>query len=134
VKCFVRGVAVPKGSKKAFIAGGRPIIVDDNRKALKDWASAVSGALQSDWEGPPLEGPVAVTLTFWFLKPPSARKRAYPVVKPDLDKIARAVLDAMTGIAFRDDAQVVRLMLSKDYNAESGVHVSVGPVLEADHA
>jgi crossover junction endodeoxyribonuclease RusA len=36
-----------------------------------------------------------------------------PASRPDIDKLARAVLDALTGVAFRDDSQVAKLDLLK---------------------
>lgn len=128
--CFVRGIPAPKGSKNAFITGGHAVVVDKNSKALRSWEAAVRGVLQDKWEGPPIEGPISIDLNFRLLKPPSvSKKRARPTVRPDLDKLVRAVLDALTGIAFRDDAQVVSIAARKFYDAESGVQVSLaGPV------
>ena len=42
-----------------------------------------------------------------------------PVKKPDVDNIAKAVFDSLNGIAYKDDAQVVELSMSK-YYAENG--------------
>jgi Holliday junction resolvase RusA-like endonuclease len=50
---------------------------------------------------------------------------AYPNVMPDLDKLARAILDALTGIVWRDDAQVVRLDVEKIYHEELVTTISV---------
>ena len=73
-----------------------------------------------------IEGPVCVTLQFHRRKPKSypKLKASWPVTKPDIDKQARLVLDALTGIAFRDDAQVVRLVAEKMWG-EPGVDVLV---------
>ena len=68
-----------------------------------------------------------VSLGFAFLRPKSVskKKRPYVTVKPDVDKLARAVLDAMTGVVFRDDAQVVKLEVEKQYSAMAGVGIAV---------
>jgi Holliday junction resolvase RusA-like endonuclease len=39
-----------------------------------------------------------------------------PSVKPDLDNLCKAVLDALNGIAYHDDKQIVELHLSKAYS------------------
>jgi Holliday junction resolvase RusA-like endonuclease len=39
----------------------------------------------------------------------------WPVVKPDWDKIARSCSDAMTGIIYLDDAQIVEGHVKKEY-------------------
>jgi Holliday junction resolvase RusA-like endonuclease len=68
--------------------------------------------------------PVSLEISCYFNKPPSVpKKRDYPVVKPDIDKLARAILDACTGILFADDAQVIQLTIRKHYNAPERVCV-----------
>ena len=65
---------------------------------------------------------MAVELVFFIPRPKSVspQKRPRPTAKPDIDKIARAVLDALTGTLYNDDAQVVALYVEKWYAAESG--------------
>lgn len=123
--CFVRGIPAPQGSKKGFVSGGHVNIVDTNPMKLKDWRTAINFVLQDKWEGPPLEGPVSVTLTFDLPRPVSVsvKKRRLPHVKPDLDKLVRAAFDAMTGICFKDDAQVTSVHASKSYGAETGLQL-----------
>jgi Holliday junction resolvase RusA-like endonuclease len=45
--------------------------------------------------------------------------------KPDLDKLLRALKDALKGVIYRDDSQVVRVVTSKDYSPAPGVIVTV---------
>ncbi len=125
--CFVRGIPAPQGSKRAFRVGDRAVVVDANPTKLKDWRSAINFRLQSAWTGPPLEGAVTVRLFFMLLRPASVseKKRPWPHVKPDIDKLVRAALDAMTGICFKDDAQVTEVFASKDYTEESGLQIHV---------
>ena len=125
-RTFVRGVPKPKGNLEGFVRGGHAVITERKTGGVKEWQAAVHFVLQDRWTGPPLEGPVRVHLGFCLLKPPSVpKKRHFPTVKPDIDKLARAVLDAMTGIVFRDDAQVVSLLAAKRYEAEGGVQIEV---------
>ena len=62
------------------------------------------------------DSPVAVTIiAFCPLpkgKPKSIEGEPY-MVKPDADNLAKAVLDALTGVAFDDDRQVTRLIVVK---------------------
>ena len=51
----------------------------------------------------------------------------YPVTRPDALKLARAVEDALTGIIWLDDAQIVEEHLTKRWSDEEGVHVTVDP-------
>jgi Holliday junction resolvase RusA-like endonuclease len=67
--------------------------------------------------GPPVFfGPVSLCIEFYFSKPKSApKKRRYPTVKPDIDNLLKTVLDAMNGLVFKDDKQVVDCRVSKHY-------------------
>jgi len=67
-----------------------------------------------------LEGPVEIRIACWFERPKShskkRRQQAEPkATKPDLDNIAKAVLDALNDIAYNDDGQVCRLTVEKWY-------------------
>ena len=52
----------------------------------------------------------------------------YPLKKPDVDNVAKIILDALNGIAYRDDKQVVELYVKKSYAGESGVGVTISEV------
>ncbi len=127
---FVRGIPAPQGSKRAFIKGDRAVVVDANPKTLKDWRAAVAGRLQSEWHGAPMDGALSVELNFALLRPKSVseKRRPHPTVMPDLDKLVRAVLDALTGIVIVDDARVVELHATKEYSDEAGVSIFVRPL------
>ena len=67
---------------------------------------------------------MALRATFYFPRPQSHRLRSgalkaaapkRPGVKPDIDKLARALCDALTGIAFADDSRIVTLTAEKRY-------------------
>ena len=61
-------------------------------------------------------GPVTVRIDFHLPRPKTLPKRVkYHCKKPDLDKLARGSLDAMTGTLWTDDAQVVDLHVVKHY-------------------
>lgn len=68
---------------------------------------------------------VSMDLEFYFNKPKSAKKRVHVVVKPDIDKLARAILDAGTGILYGDDSQVVSLSASKRYGGPERVEIQM---------
>lgn len=53
-------------------------------------------------------------------------RRVWPFVKPDADKLARGVCDALTGWIWKDDALVVRLIVQKRYaDADTGAFIRV---------
>lgn len=73
---------------------------------------------------PPLDGPLSVTITAVYPVPVSAsaaKKRemhggaVLPLIRPDVDNVAKLILDALNGRAYADDSQVVSLTASKRY-------------------
>jgi crossover junction endodeoxyribonuclease RusA len=122
---IVPGTAAPQGSKRLL---GK-VMVESSRR-VHPWRSDVrTTALQNkphDWT---MAGPVAVELVFWFPRPAShyGIKAGISYLKPtapiepissrvgDLDKLCRAILDALTGVAYLDDRQVVELDARKAY-------------------
>lgn len=48
-----------------------------------------------------------------------------PSKAPDIDNIAKAVLDGCKGVAFADDRQVIRLVAEKTYAPSAGVDVRI---------
>ena len=104
----------------------------DEKGAIATWRAKVAAAGRKilTAAGHKLEGPVAVDLTFRLPRPKTITpaKRPLPHVKPDIDKLARTVLDALTDSGvWGDDAQVVELGLSKAYadHAPAGVTITL---------
>ena len=130
------GLPKPQGSKRAFIAGGRARVVEqvDN----KDWRATVQHAAIEAMAGrPPVEGPVAVTVTFALPRPKSHPKtrRTWPTARPDVDKLVRAVNDSLTHVVWGDDSQIVSMHAAKvwahiDIPRAPGAHVRVVAVTE----
>lgn len=59
---------------------------------------------------------VSLQVVYGFVRPKGKdRARVDPCVRPDVDKLVRALLDALTGIAYHDDGQVVALSVRKTY-------------------
>lgn len=116
----VVGAPVTQGSKRALLPRGqtRPVIVDDNRAALKSWRRLITELAREAWPRPPIDGPVAVGLAFKLARP-QRPQWLFPAVKPDIDKLARAALDAITDArVWRDDAQVVQMHATKVYECD----------------
>jgi len=142
----IQGKAEPAGSKKAFHNPKNPqhpIVTDDNRKA-GPWkaevkAAAMEAMRRRNGHNGLMEGPIQVAMTFIVPRPqahftstgnPSAvaKRMPFPTVRPDLLKLARAIEDAMTGIVYRDDSQIVLERLQKVYGAVYETRVIVLPM------
>lgn len=137
---FVPGIPVSQGSKRAFVVKGKPVLAE-SAKGLGEWRSRVALAARQamrkaypsgDWWWK--KEPLNLTARFIFPRPPSIpKKRKEHVVRPDLSKVLRAIEDAMTGIVFGDDAQLVTVGVSKIYASETmapGVEIEVWEVNE----
>lgn len=77
--------------------------------------------------------PIKVELNFFLKIPKSISQKKLnegikPTVKPDLDNFAKTVLDAMNGIVYEDDSQVVEIILKKEYSDHPRTEVRVSPI------
>ena len=79
-----------------------------------------------------MEGAVRAEITAYYGIPKSAGRRAgadmmsgklRPTKKPDLDNVAKIVLDSLNGAAYKDDAAVVELVVEKYYSETPRVEV-----------
>ena len=131
IEIDVLGCPAPKGSNRAMVRGGRAVFVPGgskvNQTKLKSWDVAVrEEALEQIGQRtePVFVGAaLAVSIVFRIARPsghwgkhglkPSAP--SYPAVKPDVDKLARATIDSLSGLVFDDDARIVRLVVTKEY-------------------
>lgn len=128
MKLVIYGKPATKGSSRAFPRrSGGITVLPDNRPALKAWETIVRDAAQAEAtiaEGTLATGPMLARATWWLGRPKGhltskgeIRNGAphYPIAKPDLDKLARAIFDALKGVVYGDDAQLVELQLRKRY-------------------
>lgn len=114
----------PQGSKIPGVrADGGRFVRDQGGQKLKDWRKVLTEAAElargkdTEQEIPtiPKEVPVAVQIMV-FVPRPKTVKRQLPCVKPDLDKMVRAILDSMKDAGvFADDGQVVKIWALKQY-------------------
>lgn len=114
----VPGVPAAQGSMRSL---GPKRVVHSNADKLLPWREAIAWHTRQEMAAvglsEPLEGPTAIQATFALPRPKSAVKARWaPDRKPDLDKLARSLLDSlvMAG-ALVDDAQVITLTVSKVY-------------------
>ena len=115
IQAFVPGIPQPQGSKNAYVRGNRAVLVEANKK-LPAWRQIVTEKLEAaNVSCQPLIGAVDAQIVFFMPRPKSVL-REYPSVKPDLDKLVRAILDAGTkaGI-YNDDSQVIEIVANKFY-------------------
>lgn len=130
---FVAGHPAPQGSKRHV---GNGVMVESSKR-VKPWREDVRAALL-DEHGQPRrqfgDAAVAVELAFVMPRPTSTPKRRTPpaIRKPDIDKLARALLDAITSAGVvADDARVTHLCATKrvaEIGETPGCHIQVSEV------
>ena len=113
----VHGTPAAQGSKKAFIRGRKVNMVEMNEK-LPAWRAAVEAAARlaagPAWK--PIDGPVKVSGTIQLRKPKSTKFPTAPAGAPDLDKLQRAIGDALTkSKVIKDDARIVHWDIRKTW-------------------
>lgn len=123
---FVPGKPAAQGSKR-HVGGGRMV---EQSKAVAPWRTTVAWHAAQVYREAPQDGPLSVELAFVMPRPSSAPKRSTPpaVKRPDLDKLQRAVFDALSGVVWRDDSQVTYVAASKriaEVDEQPGVRIVV---------
>lgn len=136
----VNGKPEPKGSTRSFKPKNSPkIVTTSDNPRLKGWASLVIDAASEAFTGRPvIEGPVRVEVKFVLARNAghfgSGRNAgqlrdsapAWPIVKPDLDKLVRGLLDGITQAGvWRDDSRVVEIRACKEYGDHPGAIVII---------
>lgn len=140
----VSGVPVPwaRAGRRTKSASGKPLAkpVTYTPAAVAAYQRKVrAAALQAMAGAEPWDGPVAIALNFRLPRrqlkvDPHPDQHLWAPYKPDLDNLAKGVLDALKGAAWTDDDLVVRMTLFKVYGArgeEPGLDVHIEPLLTA---
>ena len=112
----VYGTPAPQGSKKHV---GHGVMIEVSKK-VKPWRAAVCLAARKEIQLDPrfpMRGPLTVTIVFTLARPKSCPKsRLWPDARPDIDKLERSTLDALTDSGvIRDDGQIVMLHALKKF-------------------
>lgn len=132
----------PEGSMRIVPDYSRPRIegrpnfgrlINNNQTELDRWRAAVAEAAQRHFPVP-LLGPVRAHFLFLLLAPKrltrAKRLTELPAVKPDCSKLVRGAEDAMSGIAYPDDARITSELVQKRWAVEDGdvgVIITLGP-------
>ena len=137
---FIPGIPATAGSKRGFPIrrkdGSLGVAMTHDNKRAKPWMSQVA-MVASEHFTTPWEGACSLQVTFVFQRPKShygsgknaARLKGtaptHKTSKPDCTKLIRCLEDGLTGIAYRDDSQVVELAVEKKYGETPGAIVQL---------
>jgi len=123
---------IPKGRPKFSKVGG--FVRTYTPKKTSDYETQVREAAKQAMTREPLETPLATFLYFRLPIPKSYPKKRIqaclngserPIKKPDLDNLAKSVLDGLNGVVYLDDSQLVSLHITKVYDHNPGVDIMI---------
>ncbi len=114
----------PFGKERPRVAmiGGHPRIYTP--KSTETYEKEIRKAWEKVNGSEPFTGPLVVRLYFGLPVPKSETKgrklqmlerKIRPATKPDIDNLAKSVLDALNGVAYKDDNQIVTMLAKKCY-------------------
>lgn len=112
----------------------RPYIRVYDPPKVKNFKNLLRSLAVDQYARPPLLGPLSVSLTFYRPVQKSISKtererrlsnRSKPVVKPDTDNYIKATLDALNGVLWNDDAQIVKIVGEKRYSENGKIVITV---------
>jgi Holliday junction resolvase RusA-like endonuclease len=159
IRIWVPGIPQPGGSKQGFAVPVKgtdipdpadptrklyrkyqAVVTEDNRKS-KPWRESVAWAAKEKFSDP-IEGPIEVSYKFFMPRPKShfGKRGLRPsaptqhTVKPDVTKLIRSTEDAMKGIAWIDDSNVVDQHGRKVYGHRPGALIIIKPADPEDEA
>ncbi|MGV3071501.1 RusA family crossover junction endodeoxyribonuclease [Corynebacterium phoceense] len=129
---FVPGKPLPQGSKKYLGTNQRTgrAVLRESSTGVYAWRDKIGYTARFNMRRIPLAtGPVQLGFEFVMPRTKAMRHNTPPPMtqKPDLDKLARAVFDALTGIIYKDDSQVTDLAMLKrraEHGEQTGVHIT----------
>ncbi len=141
----VDGTPGPQGSKRGFVnpKNGRVILVESSSK-VKPWRALVAHAAREQMNydlQSIMAGPVRMDVNYFLKRPMSHYRKngelrpdapAFVKTKPDLSKLQRSTEDALTGVVYVDDSQIVVLNICKLYG-EPGAEILVQSIDERTH-
>jgi Holliday junction resolvase RusA-like endonuclease len=128
----VPGDPVPKGRPR-FARRGTFVQTYTDAKTIDYETHVAMKARQAIGASEPLKGPLTVFLYLRYTIPPSYSKKRkeaclngveYPK-KIDIDNVYKSITDAMNGIVYLDDSQIVEAHITKVYNEQAGVNIMV---------
>lgn len=124
---FISGHPMPAGSKKYIGQNkktGRALVVDQSGAKGKKWREICQLTGKKNYQGELITAPILLKTRIHLSRPQGHYgKRGikpsspiWPTVKPDLLKLMRSIEDALTGIIWKDDSQIVREEITKRYS------------------
>ena len=126
---FIPGVPIPQPRPRITVRGRHGVAYVPKGHAIHAWRARVRNWMEDSVAESghvfPINGVgLRVTMAFYLPKPASNKKPS-PIGRPDLDNLAKAVLDAGNGVVWRDDSLVTTLVIRKRWDTHPGLSLAV---------
>ena len=129
IRAFVRGNPIAQPRPRITVRGRHGVAYVPRGHAIHEWRAAIREEMErcvsESGQAFPIRGvSLHVMMAFHLRKPKSNRKRL-PISRPDLDNLAKAVLDAGNGVIWSDDSQVTTVVMNKRWHDKPGVWLEI---------
>lgn len=136
IEFIVPGRAVPQPRPRVFTAnsGKTRAINSIKSREYKKLVRLIATSYRNKKRLILSEKPIALTIDVFYSIPKSYTKKKREgiqnliirhTIKPDADNLAKGIMDALTGIFYKDDSQIVNLIVSKNYGVEDHVRIEI---------
>jgi len=132
LKIVIPGTPVPQLRPRA-VRMGKGIRMYDPKK-VKDYKKYVASVAKQEWKQEPLESALTVSIDVYRDIQKSGSKKnkqmkedeiILPTNKPDITNYVKGIEDALNGIVYADDSQIVELIARKFYSHEPRIEITV---------
>ena len=120
-----------------FVRAYDPKKSKDYKKQIATAAVAAMAESKTTITGKPLSAEIYI-----FVGIPKSKSKKFkaaaadgdvlPTVRPDVDNLAKIVLDALNGIVYEDDKQVITLFINKKYSEYPRIEVKLNEIANCD--
>ena len=129
----IPGKAVPQGRGRAariHTKTGREFVKVMDESKSRNWKAyikylAAHEMQRSNFEGFSSISPLRMRVMVVMVRPKKPKNPHWPIVKPDVSNIIKGIEDALNGLVYPDDSQLVEIAIRKQYGDLAETHVQI---------
>lgn len=126
--------AVNMANRRKYYRPGKPKIILHDPTNVKRYKQLLGYYIRQHYDAEPLTGPLRVTLRFYrdIQRSDSQKKKdakdagtIRPIRKPDTDNYVKSTLDALNGVLWADDNEIIEFSAGKWYSKHPHIEIEV---------
>lgn len=98
-------------------------------RRLEAW---IRNLIQEAYRGDPEKGPIAIFIDAYLIPPKRNQYLHFPLKRPDIDNIAKLIIDCCSKIAFEDDKQICSLYAQKCFADREGISINIFKIVSSE--